>query len=50
VSAQVNAAKKAAIPVTTVTETLSPKGASFQDWQSSQLRSLENALHRATGK
>lgn len=50
VSAQVNAAKKAGIPVTTVTETLSPKGASFQDWQSSQLRSLETALHRATGK
>lgn len=50
VSTQVSAAKRAGIPVSTVTETLSPAGSSFQDWQSAQLRSLESALHRATGR
>jgi zinc/manganese transport system substrate-binding protein len=50
VSAQVAAAKKQGIPVTAVTETLSPAGASFQDWQSNQLRTLESALAQATGK
>jgi zinc/manganese transport system substrate-binding protein len=50
VTAQVNAAKKAGIPVSTVTETLSPAGATFQDWQTAQLRALEKALHQATGK
>ncbi|HEX3816001.1 MAG TPA: zinc ABC transporter substrate-binding protein [Mycobacteriales bacterium] len=50
VSAQVQAAKKAGIPVSTVTETLSPAGASFQNWQSAQLQALESALHKATGK
>jgi zinc/manganese transport system substrate-binding protein len=50
VSAQVAAAKKQAIPVTAVTETLAPAGASFQDWQSAQLRALESALAQATGK
>jgi zinc/manganese transport system substrate-binding protein len=50
VSAQVKAAKKAGIPVSTVTETLSPQGASFQQWQSAQLTALQSALHEATGK
>jgi zinc/manganese transport system substrate-binding protein len=50
VQAQVDAAKKQGIPVTTVTETLAPAGVSFQDWQSTQLQSLEDALHQATGK
>jgi zinc/manganese transport system substrate-binding protein len=50
VSAQVKAAKKAGIPVSTVTETLSPQGASFQNWQSAQLTALQSALHEATGK
>ncbi|HEY2044886.1 MAG TPA: zinc ABC transporter substrate-binding protein [Jatrophihabitans sp.] len=50
VSAQVSAAKKQGIPVTAVTETLSPQGATFQDWQSSQLRALAAALAKATGK
>jgi zinc/manganese transport system substrate-binding protein len=50
VAAQVTAAKNAGIPVSTVTETLSPAGASFQDWQSAQLRALETALRQATGK
>jgi zinc/manganese transport system substrate-binding protein len=36
------------IPVTDVTETLSPAGASFEQWQVAQLRALATALHRAT--
>jgi zinc/manganese transport system substrate-binding protein len=47
---QVNAAKQQNIPVATVTETLSPASATFQDWQSSQLSGLADALHTATGK
>ncbi|MFF3574476.1 metal ABC transporter solute-binding protein, Zn/Mn family [Nocardia jiangxiensis] len=50
VQAQVDAAKRQGIPVTTVTETLAPAGATFQDWQSGQLQSLADALHTATGK
>jgi zinc/manganese transport system substrate-binding protein len=50
VQAQVDAAKKQGIPVATVTETLSPASASFQDWQSTQLSGLADALHTATGK
>jgi len=50
VSAQVTAARSHGIPVSTVTETLSPQGSSFQDWQAGQLKALEAALGRATGK
>ncbi|MEY2524169.1 MAG: zinc/manganese transport system substrate-binding protein [Ilumatobacteraceae bacterium] len=50
VSAQVDASKKAGIPVAAVTETLFPQGATFQDWQSAQLKTIEEALHQATGK
>jgi zinc/manganese transport system substrate-binding protein len=50
VAAQVKAAKAAGIPVSTVTETLSPANASFEQWQSAQLQALADALHRATGK
>jgi zinc/manganese transport system substrate-binding protein len=50
VAAQVAAAKQAGIPVTAVTETLSPANASFQDWQSAQLRNLHTALGQATGR
>jgi zinc/manganese transport system substrate-binding protein len=50
VQAQVDAAKKQGIPIATVTETLSPANASFQDWQSTQLSGLAAALHTATGK
>jgi zinc/manganese transport system substrate-binding protein len=50
VQAQVDAAKKAGIPVATVTETLTPAGASFQDWQVAQLTALKQALAEATGK
>ncbi|NMH78848.1 metal ABC transporter solute-binding protein, Zn/Mn family [Pseudonocardia xinjiangensis] len=44
VAAQVDEARKAGIPVVQVTETLSPANASFEDWQSAQLRSLQTAL------
>ena len=50
VAAQVTAAKAAAIPVVAVTETLTPAGATFQQWQSEQLQRLAAALHEATGR
>jgi zinc/manganese transport system substrate-binding protein len=50
VQAQVEAAKAAGIPVTTITETLTPAGASFQDWQVAQLTALKQALAQGTGK
>jgi zinc/manganese transport system substrate-binding protein len=37
------------IPVATITETLSPATASFQDWQSKQLAGIEVALAQAMG-
>lgn len=46
----VNAAKAKGIPTPTVTETLTPATASFQDWQSRQLRDLRDALAEATGR
>jgi zinc/manganese transport system substrate-binding protein len=49
VARQVEEANKAGIPVTTVTETLSPAGASFQDWQTTQLQALQTALVQARG-
>jgi zinc/manganese transport system substrate-binding protein len=50
VQRQVDAAKAAGIPVTTITETLTPAGASFQQWQITQLTALKQALAAATGK
>lgn len=50
VQAQVDAAKAAGIPVATVTETLTPQGATFQDWQTTQLQGIRQALAQATGK
>ena len=47
VTALVERAKEAGIPVVAVTETLSPKGATFQDWQAGQLEALARALARA---
>ena len=38
------------IPIATVTETLSPVGATFEQWQVAQLRSLAQALHTATDR
>jgi zinc/manganese transport system substrate-binding protein len=45
----VKAAKARGIPVTAITETLTPAGATFQDWQTAQLTALEAALASATG-
>jgi zinc/manganese transport system substrate-binding protein len=50
VQAQVRQARAAGIPVTAITETLTPAGASFQDWQVSQLAALRQALAEASGR
>ena len=42
--------RAANIPITTITETLVPAGATFQAWQVGQLRTLAAALHEATGR
>ncbi|HEY7136395.1 MAG TPA: zinc ABC transporter substrate-binding protein [Acidimicrobiia bacterium] len=44
--AQVKAEK---IPYATITETLTPASASYQQWQTSQLRGIQAALAQATG-
>ena len=49
VDALVAKARRAGIPVTTVTETLVPVGATFQDWQADQLQRLADALAQAAG-
>jgi zinc/manganese transport system substrate-binding protein len=49
VAAQVKAARAAGIPVVAFTETLTPTGASFQQWQVAQLQSLQAALATGTG-
>jgi zinc/manganese transport system substrate-binding protein len=38
------------IPVATITETLDPPTASFQQWQASQLQRIGQALRQATGR
>ncbi|GHE15083.1 metal ABC transporter substrate-binding protein [Streptomyces alanosinicus] len=50
VQAQVKEAKAEGIPVATVTETLTPAGAGFQQWQTTELQGIEQALAKATGK
>jgi zinc/manganese transport system substrate-binding protein len=47
VTALVEKAKEVGVPVVAVTETLSPRGATFQDWQADQLHALAGALARA---
>jgi zinc/manganese transport system substrate-binding protein len=44
------AARKQGIRVTTITETPTPAGVSFQAWQSRQLEALAAALAKATGR
>lgn len=41
-------AHQAHIPITTITETLSPTSDTFEQWQSAQLKNLIAALHTAT--
>jgi len=43
-------ARAAHIPITTITETLSPASATFEQWQVAELQNLQRALHHATGK
>jgi zinc/manganese transport system substrate-binding protein len=43
-------AAAAHVPVATITETLSPASASFEQWQVAELNRLMNALHQATGR
>jgi zinc/manganese transport system substrate-binding protein len=43
-------AKQQDIPIVTVTETLTPAGASFQQWQVAQLKALEAALAKSVGR
>ena len=50
IQALITLAKNNHIPITTITETLTPATASFQDWQSAQLRGIQTALAQATGK
>jgi zinc/manganese transport system substrate-binding protein len=50
VDAQVKLAKSEGIPVATVTETLSPAGDTFQQWQVAELQGIKAALAKATGK
>lgn len=38
------------IPIATITETLSPADATFEQWQTSQLQRITQALHQATGR
>ena len=45
-----DAARKRGIAITTITETLVPASADFQDWQSNQLRALAAALAKAAGR
>ena len=50
IKALVTLAQANHIPVTTITETLSPTTATFQDWQASQLEGIQKALTQATDK
>jgi zinc/manganese transport system substrate-binding protein len=50
VQALVDRARGLGIPVVSVTETLSPATATFQDWQSGQLQRLAAALAQASGR
>jgi zinc/manganese transport system substrate-binding protein len=45
-----DAARATGIPVTTITETLTPASATFQSWQSRQLEALAASLAKATGR
>jgi zinc/manganese transport system substrate-binding protein len=45
-----DAAREKGIPVATITETLVPASATFQGWQSRQLRALQAALAKAAGR
>jgi zinc/manganese transport system substrate-binding protein len=46
----VDVANARGIPVVSITETLAPAAVSFQEWQSTQLDALQQALAKATGR
>ena len=46
----VDEARGVHMPVATVTETLTPANATFEEWQVRELRALSSALARATGR
>lgn len=50
IQAQVAEAQAAGIPVVSITETLEPAAATFQDWQVAQLTRIAAALAQAIGK
>lgn len=50
VQAEVARARENRIPVVSFTETLSPPGATFQDWQIAQLHALADALSQGAGR
>jgi zinc/manganese transport system substrate-binding protein len=50
VQRQVDEAKAQGIPVTAITETMTPATASWQQWQTAQLVALRKALAMATGR
>jgi zinc/manganese transport system substrate-binding protein len=47
---QIAAARAQGIPVTTITETLTPPTASWEQWQTAQLERLQAALAQGTGR
>jgi zinc/manganese transport system substrate-binding protein len=47
---QLKECKAAGIPTATITETLTPATASYQEWQSAQLKGIESALAQAAGQ
>lgn len=47
---QIEEARRAHIPIATITETLAPAGATFQSWQVAQLQAILAALEQATGR
>jgi zinc/manganese transport system substrate-binding protein len=49
VQTQISEAEAAGIPVTTMTETMVPATATWQQWQTAQLTALRDALAKATG-
>jgi zinc/manganese transport system substrate-binding protein len=50
IQALITLARANNIPVATLTETLTPANASYQDWQVAQLQGIQSALALATGK
>ena len=50
VQAQLAAVKAQNIPYATITETLTPATASYEEWQTAQLRGIQAALAKASGQ